>query len=382
MNTDNVKGFSDFTEKEAEKRETIRRIIEDTFKTYCFEPAETPIVEYEEFVRGNNQQDEAVSDIFKLEDKGKRKLALRYEFTFQLKRISNNKKFPFRRYQIGPVFRDEPVTSNRFRQFTQCDADIIGAGLKDEAEILCLTSDIFDKLGIKTTIYVNNRKLLNEIMEKAGIVASREQAMKELDKIGKIPDKEIEENLKKIGAGKLMAIMKKPEKNFEKYDNYKEIKELKELAKEYGLKLEFSPTLVRGLSYYNGSIFEIKTKEVKETIAGGGSYLINGVQATGISFGLERISSLAKIEKKETKFLVVSLNRDEDCISLVQDLRKKGKSSMIMFGKPSKALEYANAKEISYVILAGTDEGKKFKLRDMKTGKEKLVGKEEVLKII
>src|SRR3989344_4459345 len=109
-----VKGFNDYTGEEAEKREEIRKILVSTFEKYGFEPAETPILEIESFVRGDNAQDGVVSDIFKLKDKGERNLALRYEFTFQLKRIAKNKKLPYKRYQIGPVFRDEPVSANRF----------------------------------------------------------------------------------------------------------------------------------------------------------------------------------------------------------------------------------------------------------------------------
>jgi len=112
-----VKGFRDFSGEEAEKRKAIKEIIVEIFERYGFEPAETPIIEQEEFVRGENKQDEAVSDIFKLQDKGKRNLALRYEFTFQLKRLMKNKKLPYKRYQIGEVFRDEPISENRFRQF-------------------------------------------------------------------------------------------------------------------------------------------------------------------------------------------------------------------------------------------------------------------------
>src|SRR3989338_7898256 len=157
-----VKGFRDIQGNEAEKRIQIRNKIEDIFRKYNFIPAETPIIEYEEVVKGDNQNDEAVSEIFKLEDRGKRKLALRYEFTFQLKRLSQNKKLPFKRYQIGEVFRDEPITGNRWRQFTQCDVDIVGSSVKDEAEILKIISDIFNKLNIRFTININNRKLLNE----------------------------------------------------------------------------------------------------------------------------------------------------------------------------------------------------------------------------
>ena len=133
-----VKGFRDYTGEEAVKRNEIRKVVEEVFEKYGFEPAETPVIESEDFVRGENQNDEAVSDIFKLKDRGKRNLALRYEFTFQLKRIMKNKKLPYKRFQIGPVFRDEPIKGNRSRQFTTCEADIIGSSVKDEAEILNL----------------------------------------------------------------------------------------------------------------------------------------------------------------------------------------------------------------------------------------------------
>jgi len=142
MKTEKVKGFNDFVGEEALKRSEIKKILVETFERYGFEPVETPIIEYEEFVKSSSSQgDEAISDIFKLRDKGKRNLALRYEFTFQLKRIAKNKKLPYKRYQIGEVFRDEPIQGNRFRQFTQCDVDVIGSTLKDEAEVLALIKE-------------------------------------------------------------------------------------------------------------------------------------------------------------------------------------------------------------------------------------------------
>ena len=147
MKTENVKGFKDFVGEEAEKRSEIKKIIAETFERYGFGPAETPIVEYEEFAKGTNQGDQAIRDVFKLQDKGKRKLALRYEFTFQLKRLAKNKKLPYKRYQIGYNFRDEPVRKGRTRQFIQCDADIIGSTIKDEAELLLILKEIFEKTG-------------------------------------------------------------------------------------------------------------------------------------------------------------------------------------------------------------------------------------------
>ena len=191
-----VKGFKDYIGDEAKKRAEIKKILVETFEKYGFEPAETPIIEAEEFVRGENANDEAVSDIYKLEDKGKRKLALRYEFTFQLKRLMQNKKLPYKRYQLGEVFRDEPVSSNRFRQFVQSDVDTIGSTIKDDAEILALTKEVLEKLGIKFKIYIGNRALLNEILEELGIKSNQNQILREIDKLDKLPETDIKSNLK------------------------------------------------------------------------------------------------------------------------------------------------------------------------------------------
>ena len=376
MNNDLVKGFNDYAGEEALKRAEIKKILVDTFEKYGFEPAETPLVEYEDFVKGENKQDEAVSDIFKLKDKGERNLALRYEFTFQLKRLMQNKKLPYRRYQIGEVFRDEPVSSSRFRQFTQCDVDIVGSRIKDEAEILFLTKEIMDRLGIKFVVYINNRKLLNEILEKEGI-KEKIKVIKEIDKLDKLPEKEIRENLKKFNAEKILNIFTKPEKYFEVYSAYSEIKELKEALENYGIKKEikFLPSLARGLSYYNGNVFEIKTDKIKETICGGGSYMFNEVQCTGITLGLDRLSMLIKIINSKNSVLVVSLNEDKQAIKIADKLRKSGNNVSIFYGKPSKALEYANSYNLKQVIFVGAEEikKKKFKIKDMKTGREKIL---------
>jgi len=377
MTNEIVKGFRDYSDEDAKKRAEVRKLLVETFEKYCFEPAETPIVEYEEFVKGENQNDEAVSDIFKLQDKGERKLALRYEFTFQLKRLMKNKKLPYKRYQIGEVFRDEPVSSNRFRQFTQCDIDTIGSTIKDEAEILALTKEVLEKLGLKPIISINNRKLLNEILNDNDVKEkNKEQVLREIDKLEckcKFDEKGAVANLKKIGAGNVFDCLKKGEKYFSQFESYKEIISLMEYCRAYGVEVLFSPTLVRGLSYYNGSIFEIKTEGIKESIVGGGSYFFNNVQCTGLSFGLERIVVLAKIEIKKENILIISLNQDRKSIELAQKLRKKGKSVSLFYGKPTKALDYANSKKINQVIFVGSREvkEKKFKIKDMKSGKEK-----------
>lgn len=379
MKTENVKGFKDFTGEEAEKISEIRKKLIENFEKYNFQPVETPIIEYEEFVRGENKEDEAVSDIFTLKDKGKRKLALRYEFTFQLKRIMENKKLPFRRYQIGPVFRDEPTSKGRLRQFTQADVDVIGSTVKDEAEILSMTISILKKIGIKPIVLVNSRKLLNEILEDKGIKKNKEQVLRELDKLDKLPKKQIEANLKKLGAGKIIGVLSQNPQYFEKYKGLSDINKLIDYCEFYGIKeneIRIAPFLVRGLSYYNGNIFEVRSeKMIWDSIAAGGSYEFNGVQCTGISFGLERLSLVSKFKTEKEKTLVISLNQDKQAIKLAKKLRAKGKSVSLFYGKPSKALEYANSYNFSEAIFVGKKEikAKKFKVKDLKTGKEKVL---------
>jgi len=376
-----VKGFRDYFGEDAIKRANIKKVLVETFQKYGFGPAETPLIEFEQFVRGENSQDEAISDIFKLQDKGKRRLALRYELTFPLKRLAKNKKLPYKRYQIGPVFRDEPATANRLRQFTQCDVDIIGAGPKDEAEILAVESNILKQLGIKAVINVNNRRLLNEILDSAK-VKKKAEVIKEIDKLDKISEKEVKQNLKEYGAEKVLAIFKKPESYFKKYEAYKEIEQLKKYCKYYGVKVNFQPSLARGLSYYNGSIFEIKTKSMRETISAGGSYRINGIQATGVSFGLERLSSLTKLKSENKGVLIISIGEDKESIKLAEQLRRQNVNCSVMYNKISKAMEFADSYSIPYVIFVGKKElsKKKVKLRDMKSGKEQLVSVKDLVK--
>jgi histidyl-tRNA synthetase len=201
---------------------------------------------------------------------------------------------------------------------------------------------------------------------------NKERALREIDKIGKISEKEIIANLKKIGAGKLFDALKQGENYFNKFQSYKEIVSLMGYCRIYGVKILFSPSIVRGLSYYNGTVFEIKAKGIRETIVAGGSYKFNDVQCTGISFGLERISALAKVKTDKEKYVIISLNKDKEAIKIAQRLREKNKNCTIYYGKPSKALEYANANNILSAIFVGEKEvkSKKFKVKNLQTGKE------------
>lgn len=384
MKTETVKGFKDFLGEEAEKREEIRKILVNNFRKYGFEPAETPVVEYKEFVKGENTSDEAVSDIFKLKDKGDRELALRYEFTFQLKRLMVGKKLPFKRYSIGPVFRDEPVSGNRLRQFTQCDIDTIGAEVKDEAEVLAVVKRVLTSLGIKFTIFINNRKLLNEILTKENIEKMDfEKVIKEVDKLDKLPEDEVYNNLRGYAAQNLIEIFKQPEEFFKKYEAYAEIAELKKYCEYYGVDVTFLPSLARGLSYYNGSVFEVKS-DIKESITAGGSFMFNEVQSTGLSFGLERLCVLAKLAPKNNKVMVLSIGQDKDAIAIIEKLRDNEIDCIFSSNKISKALDYANSKQIPYVIFVGEEELKQnsVKFKNMVSGNELVISVDKAIEEI
>ena len=388
-----VKGFQDFVGADALKRAKIVEVIRKQFELYGFEPSESPVVEFEEFVVGDNKNDEAVRDVFRLEDRGKRRLALRYEFTFQLKRLARNQKLPYKRFQIGVVFRDEPIREGRSRQFVQCDVDTVGSSLKDEAEILAVVDKVFKALGISIKIYINNRKLINEILVSEGVVEKdREQVIRELDKLDKLSKKEVADNLKKLGAEKILKVFDKGD--FGKYNFYGEVLELKKFCKMYGVAVEFRPYLSRGLSYYNGSVFEVWSKELNVSLAGGGSYLVDKVQACGIAFGFEPICLLSDVKGDVVDVVVLSLDSqldtkdqtgqgiDKVAIDLASKLREGGISVNLVLDKSiGKGLEYANAKGVGRVVFVGADEVKKgkFKVKSMGSGDEEFLSLKEIL---
>ncbi|MFH1289926.1 MAG: histidine--tRNA ligase [Nanoarchaeota archaeon] len=397
-----VKGFQDFFPPESLKRDYVRKVVEKWFKRYGFVPIETPIVEYDEIMKGDDLpaegEDSAVSERFRLQDRGGRNLGLRYEFTFQLSRIfrqNPNLKLPFKRYQVGEVFRDEPVSSSRFRQFTQCDVDIIGDGsVNADVECIACFADILKELKIGVEIQVNNRKLLQSIIESVQIKRVR-QTMRELDKIEKLGLDEVKMNMKKwADTNQIITMLKIFEKDlafFRKnaFGGVDELEDFIETCKQYGLKVKFNPYLIRGLGYYTGNIFEIRERG-KDSIAGGGrydksigKYLGRDIPAVGISFGLERLTGLAKVETKAfPKALLISISQDLATVKLAKQLRKADVSCSIEFGKIGKGMEYANALGIRYVVFVGEEEvgKKKYKLKNMETGKEELVSEKMLVK--
>jgi len=397
---DTVKGFQDFLPPKSLKRQAVKEIIEKWFKLYGFLPVETPVIEFSEIMPSEGN-DGAVSDTFKLKDRGKRDLGLRYEFTFQLARIfkqNPNIKLPFKRYQIGEVFRDEPVSSTRFRQFTQCDADIIGdSSANADAECLALASDILKELKIKDVeIQVNNRKLLSSLIQSVEI-SNPEEVMKELDKIEKIGEDVVKSNLRKYASpNQIITFFKLLSKDVKFYsqnafEGVEELEELFETCSQYKIDVKFNPFLARGLSYYTGNIFEIKQSKRDTLIGGGrydksvGRYLNRDIPAVGISFGLERLTQVADVKIPSiVKVILISISQEKSTIFLAKKLRKSNISCITTFEKPSKALEYANSYNIPYAVFVGEEEiqSKKFKLKNLETGEEKLFTEKQLIKML
>lgn len=394
MPIETVKGFRDVLFPESLKRRKIREIIEKNFKIFGFMPIETPSVEYDELVAGDNEKDEAVSDRFKLKDRGQRNLALRYEFTFQLKRIfkeNQNIRLPFRRYQIGSIFRDEPIERDRYREFTQCDADIIGdSSVMADAECLALADKICKELGIKYVLKVNNRTLLNSILEKLEI-GSKADVLRELDKMSKVGEDEVKKNLTKYADKiQILELFKLLNKNLsyfvaENFAGAKEVSELVKMLKKYDVKAEFSPFLLRGFAYYTGNIFEGFNDKIKGSIFGGGryddlvgEYINRKIPAVGISLG--RILDYPGISVDFVKCILISIGQDAKTAELLGKLREKQIPCFAM-DKVSKALEFANSSNTPYVVFIGSDEvkKKKYKLRNMKTGKEEMLAEKNII---
>jgi histidyl-tRNA synthetase len=375
-----VKGFNEYVGVEAAKRAAVRRVILGEFESFGFEPTESPTIESEDFVCGGANED-TVSEVYRLEDRGNRKLALRYESTFQLRRLAKNQRLPFKRYTFAQVFRDEPTGAKRFREFSQCDCDVVGSGLKDEAECLSLVSGILRKLGVENKIYVNSRKLLNEIMVDLKIEERfREDVIRVVDKLDKKSRKDVADELKKFGAERVLDVLGG---SLEKYKFYGEVKDLLRYCKMFGVDVEFQATLARGLAYYNGTVFEVKSSEMKETICGGGAYLVGDVQAFGFAFGLDRLVGLSSVESEVAEFLVLSLGCDEEAVRVASKLRDDGKRVMLLMDKSlGKGLEYANAKGVGKVVIVGTKEveGGKVRVKERVSGSEEVCGLDDILK--
>ena len=399
IDVDTVKGFQDFLPPHSLKRKAVRQVIEEHFRRYGFLPVETPIIELDELMRPDTLQieDEAVSDRFRLKDRGGRNLGLRYEFTFQLARIFKqhpNIKLPFRLYQIGENFRDEPVGHGRFRQFTQCDADIVGdSSIDGEAELLSMINDILHELKIDAEIYVNNRKLINALIESVQIKETS-AVMRELDKLDKLGEDLVKSNLRKYAdTNQILTLFKLLEKDLafftsNGFDGAPEVEELVKKCRRYGVNVILQSTMMRGLSYYTGNVYEVRKEGDKNTIAGGGRYdkvvgryLQREIPSFGISIGLERATELANVVAPDpVRAVLISSNKEIQTIKLMQELRSASIACVIFRGKTDVGIEYAGSLGIPYVVFISEEESpkKKFKLRNMRIGEERYLSEKQL----
>ncbi|MBC8500922.1 MAG: histidine--tRNA ligase [Nanoarchaeota archaeon] len=416
----NAKGVRDFPPEEKIIRQKVVDTLRETFEEFGFNPLETPEIErFETLSSKYAGGDEILKEIFKLKDQGGRKLGLRYDLTIPLARfigMNPNLKMPFKRYEIGRVYRDGPIKLGRYREFWQCDVDTVGSkSMLADAEILAIADRGFKKLGLKTVIKINNRKILDGILLSTGVKENKWiDAILSIDKLEKQGKNEVKKELeqKKIAStSKIFKLIQKKENNKKTLDNLKsfisndigkegiaEMEELLKLLKSFKVSVDFDPSLARGLAYYTGPVYEVflEKSEIKSSIAAGGRYdemvgkfvgKEDAYPATGISFGLEVITdALSSKEKKKSvvDVYVIPIKTTSESIKIAQKLRNSGiKIDMDISGRGiSKNLNYANALDIPYVIFVGEKElkQKKVKLRDMKTGKEQLLSINNLVK--
>jgi len=423
MKIEMAKGTKDMPPEEELAKQQIISTLKKTFEVYGFSPLETPVLERMETLTAKyGGGSEITKEIFKLTDQGGRDLGLRFDLTVPLARyvaMNPNIKMPFKRYQIGLSFRDGPIKLGRYREFWQCDVDIVGSkSTLADAELIKLAFDFFKKIGLSVEIEINNRKILDGIMESLfipekewnGIILS-------VDKLKKTTLEDIKKELKMKGMyekqiNEMFEIFDMPGDNEEKIAKLRKIitsakgieglDELEEVLSYVKNKdLVFRLSLARGLDYYTGTVFEafIKDESMRSSLAAGGrwdkmisQFMENNTEipAVGISFGIDTIIDALNLKKKIkpvrrfTKVFVIPINVEKEAVKLLDKLRNESINAEVdlMQRGISKNLDYANGLGIPFVIILGKEElkAKKFKLKDMKSGNEKLFNEKGLIK--
>ena len=382
-----LKGFRDFLPAEAKKREFVISTIKEVFSSYGFEPLETPALEYTSILLGKSGE-ETEKLIYKFMDRGKREVGLRYDFTVPLARFiatNPNLPLPFKRYQIGAIWRADKPQSGRYREFWQADIDTVGAkiGLAD-IEIIECALEVMQKLGFKDyKMLINDR----EIFKDYGLSL---KTIIELDKKAKEGEKPFLEQL--ITEGKTAKEAKEIYQKITKAKKTKALEELFSIIKSP--KISFDPTLARGLDYYTSIIFELRISEYGNlSVGGGGRYdnLIGQLSgkdwpAVGFSFGIDRLVEAMEqqglfknIPLTSTKVLVTVFSPQylEKSIEMSNILRQKKIKTEVYLNedKLDKQIKYADKKGIKYVIILGPDEvkNKTVTIKDLSTGRQSTV---------
>ena len=395
MELRNVKGTTDYSPKEQYIRNYISDTLKSVFEKYGFKPLQTPLLCYYDLLALKYDEDnDILKEVYKVTDQGNRNLALRYDLTVPFAKyiaMNPNTRLPFKRYEIGEVFRNGPVKLGRDREFIQCDVDSVGIeGQLVEAEFVALYVEAYKKLGIDVVIKYNNRKFLSGIIIEAGISeALVTDTITIIDKFEKMTRPELEKEFQKIGLNnkqieKLFMYLNMNADELIKIENsnetltegIQELETLKQYITELGLLeyVQFSPSLARGQEYYTGTVYEVYVKDgsITSSIGGGGRYdkmitdfIGNGMKypAVGVSFGLNVIYEILKdrkefSEKVLTDIFIIPMGTEIQCLKIAQDLRNAGyKVEVEMKNKKmKKALDYANNENIPYVLILGEDE--------------------------
>ncbi|MFW5793506.1 MAG: histidine--tRNA ligase [Bacteroidota bacterium] len=444
------KGTRDFSPEEIARRNFIFDNIKEVFQLYGYSPIETPSMENLSTLMGKygeegdrlifrilnsgdylskaNPEDLAAKNSSKVSAQICEK-ALRYDLTVPFARYvvqyQHQITFPFKRFQIQPVWRADKPQRGRYREFFQCDVDVIGSdSLLNEAELIQIVEDIFERLDIKVVVHINNRKILSgiaEYIEEADKIIDITIAIDKLDKIGLEKVKEelsakglsadkiekIEPILQLSGSNddklkKLEEILKTSEVGMQGISEIKEVLSIVQKMK-INCPVELDLTLARGLNYYTGAIIEVKAKDVAMgSISGGGRYDdltgifgLPDVSGVGISFGADRIYDVLKELNKfpdeiATYSQVMAVNFGENelgySLSLLNAFRKNGIKSEIYPGaaKMKKQMQYASKKEIPFVLMAGQEEidNESVSIKNMITGEQKTMNTKDAIDFI
>ena len=435
------KGTRDFSPVEMAKRNYIFNTIRDVFHLFGYQQIETPSMENLSTLMGK-YGDEGDKLLFKIQNSGDYfngitdeellsrnavKLAskfcekgLRYDLTVPFARYvvmhRDEISFPFKRYQIQPVWRADRPQKGRYREFYQCDADVVGSNsLLNEVELVQMIDRVFGKFGVRVSIKINNRKILTgiaEIIGEADKIVDITVAIDKLDKIGL-------EGIPQEAIDKLQPIILLSGSNEEKLETLKTVLATSEAGlkgveeSEFILKtvsalgvkseVELDLTLARGLNYYTGAIFEVKALDVQiGSISGGGRYDnltgvfgMDGMSGVGISFGADRIFDVLNqldLYPKEavngTELLFVNFGDKEAayCLPILTKVREAGVRAEIYpdASKMKKQMGYANDKQIPFVAIVGENEMNegKLTLKNMTTGEQSLVTPDELLAVV
>lgn len=444
------KGTRDFGPEEMAKRNYIFDTIRQVYALYGFQQIETPAMETLHTLMGKYGEEgdkllfkilnsgdylKSVSDdelternTLKMQTKLCEK-GLRYDLTVPFARYvvmhREELQLPFKRYQIQPVWRADRPQKGRYREFYQCDADVVGSdSLLNEVELMHIVDTVFSKFGVRVQIKINNRKILTGIAEVIGEkdkIVDITVAIDKLDKIGldNVNAELRENNISEEAIEKLQPVIKLEGTNEEKLaviaellkdsetglKGVEETRFILDMLKTSGLKneIQLDLTLARGLNYYTGAIFEVKALDVQiGSITGGGRYDnltgifgMPGLSGVGISFGADRIYDVLnaldlypKESVQGTQLLFINFGEKETayCMPIIAAARQAGIRAEMYpdNAKMKKQMSYANAKSIGFVALAGESEieADKITLKDMATGNQQLVTAEEMIGFI